>query len=646
MKGAFVPLIAAALLLALSPAGPLAAAPAPAARADSYTFAFQNADVGQVAEEILGRTLGVAYAVDPEVTGKISFRIEQRLTRAQLLEAFEAALAANGVVLVRNGESVTLIPRAKAKSAAGLRTASEGGGLAGYEVVAVPLSYATPSEVAKALQSMGRSDLVVYTDDKLGLIVLGGSERELDSARQTLKVLDQSSLQDSKIRWFDLTQAPAETVGEELDKILEGAGATGVRIVALKRLNGVLAFGHTPEALDQVGRWIEKLDVPGKDETPQLWVYHPLNITADALAGTLNAVLYGVAQSSAPAAPSQPLGFAISSTGSAGGAAPTAETAPAAAPPASSGAGAAPASFSSSADNVRIGVNRESNTMVITAPPSRWVQIKRILDEIDRSPGQVLIEASVLEVTLTNELSAGVNWSFVASNGKLTIVNSNNKTATIAPSFPGLGVTYLDNNIQAAVDALKAVTTVEVVSAPKLVTLDNHIARLQVGDQVPVSIQSSQGTANSNAPLITTTEYRDTGVILNVTPRIAGPDQVVLDVDQEVSNVARTTSSGIDSPTIEQRRIQGTLALTDGQTMALGGMISSTRSLSDSGVPWIKDIPLLGHAFKSTDDNGDRKELIVLITARIMKDASTSEKVMKDLMGDMKEIESRGLASR
>ena len=291
-------------------------------------------------------------------------------------------------------------------------------------------------------------------------------------------------------------------------------------------------------------------------------------------------------------------------------------------------------------------MSRDANILVVTAPPSRWVQIRKMLDEIDRSPGQVFIEASVLEVTLTNELRMGVNWSALAAKGKLNIVSSADPTGIIAPTFPGLGVTYLGSNIAAAIDALKSVTAVEVISAPKLVTLDNHLARLEVGDQVPVTIQSAQQTTTPNAPLINSTEYRDTGVILNVTPRISGEDHVVLDIDQEVSSVAKTTSSGIDSPTIQQRRFQGTLALKDGETMALGGMISSSRTRNSSGIPLAKDIPVLGALFRSNDDSNDRTELIVLITARIIKDHASSERVMADLTADMKEIENRGLFRR
>ena len=623
--------LGAALLAALALPCPVAwAAPAAdrAPRADSYTFAFHDADISQVAEQILGTTLGVTYSVDPAVTGKISFRIDQRLTRAQLLEAFEAVLSANGVAMVRNGDSLLLTPKSKAKEAATVRMSGPSVAQAGYEVVAVPLSFATPSEVAKALDTIGRSEMVVYTDDKLGLLLLGGTARELEAAQQTVRVLDQSGLSASKMRWFELEKAPAATVAQELQLILQGSGSAGVAVVPLKRLNGLLVFARTPQALDKVGEWIVKLDIVSKEEASSLWVYKPRNLAADALASTLNTVLGQAGVDSGSANP-QP---------DSGGAAPAASSTPAQAVAAST------SSSGQGGDNtVHVGVSKDANMLIISAPASRWIQIKRMLDEVDQRPGQVLIEASILEVTLGDDFRYGIDWAAVASSGRLKIASSGNATGAVAPSFPGLDITFINNDIKAAVSALKSVTEVEVISAPKLVTLDNHTAKLQVGDQVPVTTRAAQSATSADAPLVVTTEYRDTGVILNVTPRISGADEVVLTVDQEVSSVAKTTSSGIDSPTIQQRRLHGDLILKNGGTIALGGLISSTRSKGNSGAPFLKDIPLINLAFKTKSDETHRTELIVLMTARIMKDEGAAEHVMSDLLADMKEIQGRGL---
>jgi general secretion pathway protein D len=604
-------------------AGPLAIAGAAAAeRPASYTFAFQAAPIAQVADEILGSALGLTFTVDPAVTGVMSFRIDRRLTRPQLLEAFEAALEANGVALVRDGDTLLLTPRDKAKGSTGVRMANEGRGRGGYEVVAVPLSYAAPSEVAKALEAIGPEKSVVYFNDKQGLLLLGGSGAQLQSAIETVKVFDQNGLQGAKIRWFPLTNASASTLASELDRILQASGAYGATVVPMKRLNGVFVFGRTSQILDDVAGWVSQLDVSSRDEAQSLWTYRPKNISAESLSRTLNSVLSGQSNVGVTS---------VSSDGQAAQAQSTEQTAQS-------------VSFvASGEDAVRVGVDPESNTLLVSAPLARWRQIERILAEIDRRPSQILIEASILEVTLSDEFRLGVDWSVLANSGKLKITSTSDRQGVVGPTFPGFAVTFLGDDIRAAVNALGSRTNVEVVSAPKIVTVANRTAKLQVGDQVPIAVQSARSTSDPDAPLVTTTEYRNTGVILNVTPRISGENEVLLEISQEVSSVAKTTTSGIDSPTIQQRRMDSTLVLHDGGVVALGGLISSTRNDGASGIPGLKDVPGLGILFRSGGKDHRRTELIVLLTARIMRDAASSEGVMNDVKADMHEVQRRGL---
>ena len=609
--------------------GPGAAVGATASRAEPYTFAFEGATISQAAQEVLGSALGLTYTIDPDVTGKITLRIDQKLTRPQLFEAFEAALEANGVTMVRTGDSVALEPVAKAKTKMGIQTAAQGASAVGYSVVAVPLSYATPSEVAKALDAMGRKDLVVYTDDKLGLIVLGGNARELSTAQDTLRILDQSGLQGSRVRWIDLDRASAKDVDQELEQILKAAGATGVTIVPLNRLNGLLVFARTATALDAVSGWVAKLDVPSKEQKQELWIYRPVNLSADSLAATLRSVFAGGGQGAGPTPPQEAgprQGLPGSAGPSPGSALPAADASPAVV----DGGG------------IRIGVNKDSNTLIVAAAKGPWIQIQRVLDQVDRPPYQVMIEAAILEVTLTDRLKFGVDWS-VVSGSTLTSTLADNAAGSLAQQFPGLSVNYLNKTINATVSALSAKSEVQLVSEPRLMVLDNHTAKLQVGNQVPISTQSAQSTTAAGAPLVNSTDYKDTGVILNVTPRITGEDQVSLDVDQQVSDVAQTTSSDIDSPTIEQRHLSSTLLMWDGGTVALGGLISHGRTKTTTGVPYLVKIPWLGNAFKSSNDQSDRTELIVLISVKIVKDLAGSSHVLDALEADMKEIKSRGL---
>jgi general secretion pathway protein D len=636
LAGGFVPAAVPAVAIAAERSG------APQA----YTFAFKDADVSQVAEAILGSTLGVAYTVDPAVTTKMSFRIEQRLTRAQLLEAFEAALAANEIALVREGETIRLVPRAKAKSAATIRTAGEGVHHAGYEVVAVPLAYASPSEVAKALESIAPANTVIYTNDKQGLLILGGSGEELQSALQTVKVFDRSSFEGTKIRWFELGKASSATVAADLEKVLSAAGVTGVGVVPLKRLNGIFLFARTSAALDAAAEWVAKLDQPSAEKSTSLYFYHPKNAAAEALSKTLNTLLNGQSGADPSSVGGQARGGGAMASASGQGQV-QAVSAPPAAPIAQIGAvassGAAQSLFGSGEEAVRVGVDKESNTLLVSAAPGAWIQIQKILQEIDRAPNQILIEASILEVTLTKGDSFGVDWSAAGLNGQLTGQNINSGSGTVGASVPGFAVTYLTKNIQASITALGSKSNIQVVSSPKIMALDNHTAKLDVGDQVPIVTQTAQSTSGSGSPLVSSVDYRSTGVILNVTPRITGDDKIVLDVDQEVSDASQTTTSGISSPTISERKFESSLVLRDGGVVALGGLISSNRTVTDSGMPYLMNIPWVGSIFKTSSKTTTRTELIVLLSAKIIRDEASTKKVMADLLADMHEIETSGL---
>lgn len=183
-----------------------------------------------------------------------------------------------------------------------------------------------------------------------------------------------------------------------------------------------------------------------------------------------------------------------------------------------------------------------------------------------------------------------------------------------------------------ALSALGTITDVQVVSAPKLLTLDNKSATLQFGDQVPIITQSATGVQDANAPtIVNSVQFRDTGIVLRVTPRISKGGTVFVDVNQEVSSAIPTTTSNIDSPTIQQRKISSTVAVQDGDSIALGGMIRQSDTHSDSGVPVLKDIPVVGNLFSSTNNTGARTELLIFLRPRIIRSAAAAREMTDQL---------------
>lgn len=216
--------------------------------------------------------------------------------------------------------------------------------------------------------------------------------------------------------------------------------------------------------------------------------------------------------------------------------------------------------------------------------------------------------------------------SSVAGAQDFTLSSAAN--GAVGAVFPGFAaVLHGGSDIRAALNLLESVTNVNVLSSPQLMVLNNQTATLQVGDQVPVPVQSATSVLTPGAPIVNTIQFKDTGVILHVTPRVNEGGLVRMEINQEVSDVTRTTTSGIDAPTIQQRKFNSSVSVQNGQTIALGGLIRDRRTQTDSGIPGLKDVPVLGYLFRSSTDIGTRTELVVLITPRVVRSESDISRV-------------------
>ncbi|MEW5726931.1 MAG: type II secretion system protein GspD, partial [Pseudomonadota bacterium] len=255
----------------------------------------------------------------------------------------------------------------------------------------------------------------------------------------------------------------------------------------------------------------------------------------------------------------------------------------------------------------------------------------------DRVPMQVLIEATIAEVGLSDDLRYGLQWFFESGTNQFRF--STAATGLVAPQFPGFAYVGATSSIRVVLDALNRVTNVNVLSAPKLVVLDNEVARLQVGDQVPVPVQSAVSVTNPEAPIVNTIQFRDTGIILEVVPRISSAGTVTMEVRQEVSDVVGTTTSGIDAPTIQQRSVLSTVAVESGQTVALGGLIRDRKSNGRSGIPLLMDVPVVGNLFSATNQTIDRTELLILISPKIIRSPVEGRNVTEEMRRRMRSLE-------
>ncbi len=293
------------------------------------------------------------------------------------------------------------------------------------------------------------------------------------------------------------------------------------------------------------------------------------------------------------------------------------------------------------ANAMRIIPNPQNNAILVYATQQEEDTIEAMLRKVDILPLQVRIDATIAEVTLNDQLQYGTQFYFKSGgiNGILSTnvqsFNAANLTsAAFGTTLPGfiIGGSGL-SGAPLAISALQAVTTVHVLSSPELLVLDNQPARLQVGNLVPYLSQSSQSTLSSNAPIVNSVNYQPTGVIMQVTPRVNSGGLVTLDVSQEVSDVDFSTpkASNIDSPTFLERNVTSRVVVQDGQTVGLAGLIRDSVSRGNQGIPWLKDIPVLGFLAGTQNNQRARTELLVLITPHVLHDQRDARALTEDL---------------
>ncbi len=274
-------------------------------------------------------------------------------------------------------------------------------------------------------------------------------------------------------------------------------------------------------------------------------------------------------------------------------------------------------------DGVTVVSDEANNALIVTATPSEWKRIKQILSQIDVIPSQLLLEATIAEVTLNDDLKFGLRWFFEKGGNEFRLTDAlagGGALAPIAPTFAGFSYFLNIPNARVVLNALSDVTNVNIVASPSLMVLNNKKAVLQIGDEVPVATKSVVTVDNPDAPIVNSIDFRHTGVLLNITPRVSSDGRVLLDIDQEVSDAKATTSSTIDSPTIQQRRIKTTVAVNDGGSVVLAGLMQDRATRTRQQVPLVGDIPVIGNAFKNKDDVIARTELLIAITPHIVKD--------------------------
>jgi general secretion pathway protein D len=601
--------------------------------------------IATASKKILADVLGVNYSIDPRVQGNITLQTTSAVTEKQLVRMYEGALRDLGASLIGQQGQYRIVPSAEAaKTALRVETADNVDDGPGQRSRIITLQFVSASEIAEVVEPMLPAGMLLKTDRRRNALILSGSDAEIGAIEETIAVFDVDWMKGMSIALVPVKSTAPGAIVDDLNQIYDtqnGPLRDILRFVPNKRLKSVLVVSSRSKYLREATGWIKKLDVLAEVNEEGLHVYRVQNRTASELAKVLQSVLKSDAplgQSSAsPVAPRYDTQV-VESGGAAFTSGPETPT---------TGLGSdqevqsqianATTEFAiestPTGSRVRVVADDANNSLLVFATAVEFKRILSVLEEIDSQPNQVLLEAVIAEVSLDDELKFGVRWLIGQNNNNGTF--SDLVSGAVASSFPGFSYFLKANDISFTLNALSSVTDVRVLSSPSLIVLDNKSATLQVGDQVPIVTQQARGTSTGDAPLVNSVELKDTGVILRVTPRVNDSGRVILEIEQEVSSVVRTTSSGIDSPTIRQRKIQTSVVLTDGDAMALGGLIQERETTGQAKVPVLGDVPVIKNAFRSKTNAIARTELIIFIRPRVIRDMAEAKRVTKEFRKEL-----------
>lgn len=649
----------------------------PAPESGDIVFNFTNQPIEAVVNSIMGDLLHENYSITQGVQGTVSFSTSRPVSPKQALSILETLLSWTDNAMIRQGDRYVILPADQAvagKLVPEVATAQPAPGLAAR---LYPLRYIGASEMQKLLQPFVRDNAFLLVDPARNLISLAGTPDELANYQDTIDTFDVDWLKGMSIGVYGLQRASVGELMPQLQKLFgPDSGlplADMVRFMPNERTNSIVAISAQPAYLQEVGDWIRTIDEGGGNE-PQLYVYDVRNMKAVDLARYLRQI-YGsrrVAEAAAAkVAPGlkttnllslngsgQPdNGFASHASGDDGLGddeatdelgEPSDEAAvaePDVGSPGSSGANPLE-------EAVRITAQKSSNQLLVRARPAQWEEIESAVRRLDSPPLQVQIETRILEVTLTGDLDLGVQWylgRLAGNSSSPTVANEPGSQGALGAGGVALGsssmfYSFVSDNLQVALRALETRGLTQVLSAPSLVVLNNQQAQIQVGENIPIS-QTTVNTGASDTTL-SSVEYVQTGVILDVVPRINPGGLVYMDIQQQVSDADDSAITPTQpNPRITSRAVSTQVAVQSGQTVLLGGLIKQDNAKLQTRVPWLSDIPGLGWLFGSRSKRRDRTELIVLITPKVVNNPEQARQVTAEYRQQMQLLKAQAAGS-
>ncbi len=581
-------------------------------KAGEYSLDFVKIAIEEFLSIVFNDMLGKNYILDSTIKGEVTVQTKGRVNATQLLSIVESVLASKNAVMVSKDNHYEFIPLSKAKNYSLKPELYSARNLeAGFRMVIIPVNYLNPDDLKPILDSVAPGAGHLKIDKARRAVVMTGTAQEIENVVNAVQIFDVSWLASKSVALLPVINTQASIVQKEIVKILTSQNKdNSIVIDTFERFNALLVVASKKNEVEAVKRWLDVLDVEVPTADTQLFVYNVQNRKASELADMLNSIF-----GDAPAGIVAPGNAGKTNTVSNKEVVVSNKTT-------ASKVAARKVSAQSSGSNLKIVADETNNAIVILAKKSEFDSIRKVLKDLDTLPLQVLIEVSIVEVTLTDELSYGLEWYLKkngVSGGKYDVESTLdvNSGSGIGPISPGLSLLLSGTGtlVDAVFNTLAAESKLNVISSPSLMALDNHTATIRVGDQQPVQVSAAKST--NNDVLTQSIEYKSTGVLLSVTPRVNSGGLVTMELSQEVTDVG-SIDDATGQRSFLQRNINSTVAVQNGRTIILGGLITENASNGESGIPGLHNIPYAGGLFGKTSSSKIKRELIVLITPKVI----------------------------
>ena len=631
--------------------------------AGGFALNFENTPVATVAKVVLGDILNLGYAIDPRAQGTISLASGRPIAKSDMLFVLENALRVNNLLLVRDVVGYRILPATDGAIGSIDRPGPEGSTEPGYGLTVIPVQYVSAETLVKLMEGFESKPGAIRADPSGRILLVLGTGTERQAALDTVRTFDVDWLRGQSVGIYPVYNGAPATLVTELEKIMD-SGETGlshnmVKFQAIERQNSILVVTSKPQLLRMASTWISRLDKSSVASTG-VKVYRVKYGDAKQMAALLSNMFTGSGSSGLESAANQIApnagattlstvdrltGGAKQETPNANGPGATGQGADAAAAISTAGtlgplgAGGPGGAGGAPLPNVRITADVANNSILVYASEEDYRIIERALTQLDRPKLQVAIDVTIAEVTLNDQLDYGVQFFL----DKGAVLNVSQSTLPVTPTLPGFNV-VLGNALspRVVINALHQYTDVKILSNPSLVVVDNQPATLEVGDQVPITTGSATVLSANNA-VVNTVDYKNTGIILKVQPRVNSNGTVLLDIEQEISAVVDNLTNGVPAstttnltPTISERRVKSELSVANGQTVLLAGLIQETQNVTHSGIPILDRIPVVGDAFGSKNNSIQRTELILFIRPQIIHDGADASVVAEELRSKMR----------